>query len=86
MKVTAIGTNVVLKLNDRKQATEGGIALPSQYSKPETEGAVMSVGADVRDVQVGDTVGFPTHQGTRFTHGTQEFLIIPVDKLVYVRA
>jgi co-chaperonin GroES (HSP10) len=86
MKVTAIGTNVVLRLIDRKQATEGGIALPQQYSQPETEGMVLSAGAEVRDVKAGDIVGFPKHLGTRFTSGQTECLIISEDKLLYVRA
>jgi co-chaperonin GroES (HSP10) len=86
MKVTAIGTKVTLKLNDRKTQTEGGIALPMQHSKPEDEGLVISAGKEVRHVKEGDVVGFPSHLGTRFTSGPNEFLVIEESKLLYVRA
>lgn len=85
MKITAIGTNIVLKLNDRAQESRGGIALPSQYSQAETEGEVMSVGSRVADVKVGDLVGFPKHLGTLFTHQQDEFLILDESKALYVR-
>lgn len=85
MKLTAIGNNVVLKLNDRKTTSSAGIALPSQWSRPEAEGTITSLGSKVEDLKEGDVVGLPEHLGTRFTEGPEEFLVIGAEKLLYVR-
>ena len=72
-------------MNDRKLASEGGIAIPERFAKPENEGTVANVGAEVSEVTEGDVVGYPAHLGTRFEAGGTDWLIIEESKLLYVR-
>jgi co-chaperonin GroES (HSP10) len=85
MKVTPIGTNVVIQMSSREEMTSGGIAIPTRCSEPSTEGVILAVGGKVETVSEGDTVGFPAHLGTRFESREAEGLIIDEAKLLYVR-
>jgi co-chaperonin GroES (HSP10) len=83
--LTAIGSNVAIRMNDRVLESAGGIAIPVTVAKPEKEGVVASIGNRVEDVKVGDTVGFPGHLGTRMEVGGEDWLVIDASKLLYVR-
>lgn len=83
----AIGTRVVIEMSERESITEGGIAIPESSVKPNTEGVIVSVGQEVtEDVKEGDTVGFPSHLGTRLEHAGKDILVIDASKLIYVRS
>ena len=72
-------------MKERERQTEGGIALPEVSVRPNTEGTVTSVGAEVTSVEVGQVVGFPSHLGTRLEHKGKDILVIEESKLLYVR-
>jgi len=85
MRITPIGKNVLVRMNDRVTASEGGIAIPERFAKPEAEGVIANVGAEVTQVTEGDVVGYPKHLGTRFEIGGKGWLILEERQLLYVR-
>jgi chaperonin GroES len=85
MKIQAVKKNVVVELTPRDEHSPGGVYIPELSREVTTEGKVLSVGAEVSQVAEGDIVGVPKHLGTVMHIGNKEVVVIPCEKLLYVR-
>ena len=64
MKVEALGTRVLVRLDTPDTVTEGGIILPDGSQEMPVEGEVFGVGSDCLNLKMGDKVLVPPHAGT----------------------
>lgn len=62
MKILPVGSNVLIKRNEQKEVSEGGILLPEQKHKEKMLGTVEAVG-DNAAFEVGNKVIFPDFTG-----------------------
>ena len=63
--MTPLGRRVLLKVPE-VTGKIGSIHIPESAQRKPQEGEVIAVGADVRDVEVGDRVLFGRHSGLEF--------------------
>lgn len=79
----AIGNKVIIKVKEQTEATFGGIYIPSAANKELTAtGEILSVGAEVKDISVGDTVLF--FKGGVAYNGTEKVTIIKDSEILAV--
>jgi co-chaperonin GroES (HSP10) len=59
--VMALGKRVLVKRDEKKEVSEGGIILSEGAQDIPEEGVVISVGSEVTSVKIGDKVLLPSH-------------------------
>ena len=64
MKVEALGTRILVRLDSPEEITEGGIILTEGSQEMPIEGEIFGVGADCLSLKVGDKVLVPPHAGS----------------------
>lgn len=85
MTLTPIKNLVLIRMDNRKTSSEGGIALPEISQKTETWGEVHSAGKDCEMVAVGDSVYVPSHLGTVVIFEGRDYVLIEETKLLAKR-
>ncbi|WP_435141114.1 co-chaperone GroES [Pseudopelagicola sp. nBUS_19] len=85
MEFTPLHDRVVVRRTESEEKTSGGLIIPDSAKEKPAEGAVISVGAGLRDddgerialdVKAGDTVLFGKWSGTEITIDGEELLIM----------
>ena len=76
IQVEPLGRRAVILRNETQKETEGGIILPSEAQKVESEGTVVSVGEDCKWLKVGDVVVVPYACGTAIEIRGQEAVVV----------
>ncbi len=77
MKVTPIGGRVLVKPVPKKEKTDSGIFLPLEQQMQIPQGTVVSIGAAVKEVKVGDFVEWSITADTQpYTHNDEAHLIL----------
>ena len=86
LKLTPLGSRVVIKALEREEMTKSGIVLPDTAKEKPQEGKVLSVGPGDRhpdtgaripvELKVGDRVLFQKYAGTEFKLDEEELLIL----------
>jgi|TARA_Y100000310_G_scaffold286209_1_gene310192 chaperonin GroES len=64
MKVEALGTRILVRLDNPEEITDGGIIIPDGAQEMPIEGKIFGVGADCLTLKVGDKVLVPPHAGS----------------------
>lgn len=77
-----LSDRVLVKAKSIETRTESGILIPGSGQKKPSEGEVISVGANVEDLSIGDNIMFAEGAGTPITIEGTEYLIIKVE-LIY---
>ena len=76
IQVEPLGRRAVILRNEMQKKTEGGIILPTEAQKVESEGTVVSVGEDCKWLQTGDTIVVPYACGTAIDIRGQEAVVV----------
>ena len=63
MKIHPVGNRVLIKRDEKKEISDGGIILPGQKHKEQMLGVIAAVGKDVTDFSEEDKVIFPDFTG-----------------------
>lgn len=94
----AYGKKVIVRVEDPKHVTEGGIHLPDHFDEAGPRyGVVVSVGNEVRRVansateaalqtilQSGQRIAYKTHAGLRFKHEGKAFDVLESDDILFI--
>ena len=76
IKVEPLGRRAVIIRNETQTETDGGIIIPGEAQKVESEGTVVSVGDDCKWLQTGDTIVVPYACGTAIDIRGQEAVVV----------
>ena len=76
IQVEPLGRRAVILRNDVQKETEGGIIIPQEAQKVESEGTVVSVGDECKWLKVGDTVVVPYACGTAIEVRGQDAVVV----------
>lgn len=64
----AVKDKIIVEMIEKENKTPGGIVLPETASlEPQAYGNVVSVGADVKEIDVGDVLAFNERAGMDIT-------------------
>ena len=80
-KVNPVGGRTFLKVEEVKEATQGGILLPDQAQTKQTQGTVMIADADC-GFEVGNNVVFSKFAGTELELGGVEHVLLKNEDVV----
>lgn len=85
-----IGNRVVVKEDDysEENVSDGGIITDIAKTKKEGEvtsrGTILTIGSEVKDVAVGDSIFYETHGGHKVTIKGQKFILLAVNNILGV--
>tara|TARA_Y100001938_G_scaffold149391_1_gene236004 strand:- start:1599 stop:1868 length:270 start_codon:yes stop_codon:yes gene_type:complete len=75
--VKPIGNRILVKPVPKKDKLESGIYLPEAQQRQVPQGTIVAMGADVKELKVGDFVQWTEEADTRhFEHNSQPHLIM----------
>lgn len=83
---TAIGKNVLVKLDRREEESEGGIHIPERFREVHIWGEAVSVGESCKACIAGDRVLVPRTQGTQIQVRGHEYAVIVEDAIAAIEA
>jgi|TARA_Y100000289_G_scaffold65875_1_gene80496 chaperonin GroES len=76
-KVIPVGNKLLLKKTKQATKTAGGIIIPEIAQKKEYKGTVVGVGAEVKEIKVGDIVQYADYaMPTPMEHEGEEHLLV----------
>lgn len=79
---------LIVKLDEKREQTEGGIYLPNGAQEQPRTGVVVSAGPGTKDqpmsIVEGETVFFGKYAGTDIEHCGDKFVVIREDDVVAV--
>ena len=79
-----IKKNVLVKLDSRKEVSEGGIVIPERSMRAEEWGEVVGVGSECVDISVGDRVYVSPTQGTHYIKDGDDMIVILETKVLAI--
>lgn len=82
INVEPLGNRVIILREESKDVTDGGIILPEESQKQENEGVIVSVGPDVKVLEVGDRVVLPWGTGTTLEIRDQVAIVAPEEEIL----
>jgi co-chaperonin GroES (HSP10) len=82
MKVEALGSRILVRLDDPEEVTEGGIILSEGSQKMPIEGKIFGVGPDCLSLKVGDKVLVPPHAGSFVNLRGNGFTVMDEDEVM----
>jgi co-chaperonin GroES (HSP10) len=82
MKITPLGTRVLIKRNKVDDVSNGGILLPGNTNKKEMRGVVVDIGEQVDELGIGDLVLFADYTGTLISDGGNHYAVIKEEEIV----
>ena len=83
MKFKPLGKRVLVKLNETKNQTSGGIIIPETAQGSEfATGVVISVGSDVSNIKENDNIMFSSSMGVDIEVEGEKLRLIPDESFV----
>ena len=80
MKISPLGDRILVKQNEEKEQTRGGIIIPDSAKEKPLKGKVIAAGSGKTDepitVKVGDEVLYGQYSGTEIKLDGKTFLIM----------
>ena len=77
MIIKPLGERVLIKQTKQEETTKSGIVLPDTASKERPIiGEVAAVGADIKDIKVGDKVIYEKYAGTEVKDNDDLYLLL----------
>lgn len=84
MEIKAIGDKVVLRRLEAETHTPGGLIIPGTATEKRLEGVVVSVGAKVHAVKVGEKVLVGKYTGNEIRVDGVEYVILKEEEILGV--
>lgn len=85
MTLTPINDLVLVRMDNRKAESDGGIAIPEFSQTTETWGEVARVGNTCERLREGDSVYVPSHLGTHIVLDGIDYVLIQESKILATR-
>ncbi len=82
MKFKPLKDRVFLSYTEDVEKTPGGIYVPDTAKEKPQRGKVEAVGAEVKEVKVGDEVMFDRYSGSKVKMNGTEYLIIKEEDIL----
>jgi len=75
-KIKPLGSRIVVKVDAVKETTNSGIVLAPSNQEKQNRGEVLSIGLEVKYVNIGDKVLYSSYSGTPVVLNEEQILII----------
>ena len=80
-KLNAIGDNILVIAEPPKKQIDG-LFIPEQAIPPASKGEVVTFGEEITEVEIGDTIYFPEHLGTKLSYEGVEYLCLKKREII----
>lgn len=84
MKLTPLADRIVLKQIEAEEKTASGIILPDSAKEKPSEGKVVAVGKDVKEVKAGDTVLYSKYGPTEVKVDGEDLLVVKEEDILAI--
>lgn len=84
MNITPLADRIVLKQVEAEEKTASGILLPDSAKEKPSEGKVLAVGKDVKEVKRGDRVLYSKYGPTEVKVEGEEVVIVKEEDILAV--
>jgi chaperonin GroES len=81
MNFQPLGDRVLVERLDEASTTSTGIIIPDNAKEKPSEGKVVAVSDDVKNITCGDTVVFGKYTGNELTLENKQYLVIETDDI-----
>ncbi len=81
MSFQPLGNRVLVKRVESATTTASGIIIPDNASEKPSQGEVIAVSEEVKNLSAGDTVLFGKFAGNEVTLDAQKYLVVDVDDI-----
>lgn len=82
MNFQPLGKRVLIERVEEAKTTASGIYIPDSAKEKPSQGKVLAVSAEVKNVNVDDTVVFGKYAGSELTLDGTTYLVIETDDLL----
>lgn len=84
MELKALGSTVIMRPDDRKEITDGGIIIPEYIREAPMVGTIIAIGPQVETagLQAGVRVMFEPHGGRQFEHEKVLYYVFEEDAVI----
>ena len=82
MNFQPLGKRVLIERVEEAKTTASGIYIPDSAKEKPSQGKVLAVSKEVKDVAVNDTVVFGKYAGNELTLDGTTYLVIELDDLL----
>lgn len=82
MNFQPLGKRVLVERVEEAKTTASGIYIPDSAKEKPSKGKVLSVGKEIEEVSVNDTVVFGKYSGNELTLDGTTYLVIELDDLL----
>lgn len=82
MNFQPLGKRVLVERLEEAKTTASGIYIPDSAKEKPSQGKVLAVSKEVKDVAVNDTVVFGKYSGNELTLDGTTYLVIELDDLL----
>ena len=80
--IKTIGKKVIIQEIKEDETLNGKIIMPDSFEATESQAKVMSVGSDVKDVKVGNTVVYLTQAGYSFNYKKVTYKVLNEEQII----
>lgn len=84
MNLTPLGDRIVLQQVESEEKTASGIILPDSAKEKPSEGKVLAVGKDVKEVKAGDKVLYSKYGPSEVKVDGKELMIVKEEDVLAV--
>lgn len=82
MNFEPLGKRVLIERVEEAKTTASGIYIPDSAKEKPSQGKVLAVSKEVKEVSVDDTVVFGKYAGNELTLDGKTYLVIEIDDLL----
>jgi chaperonin GroES len=84
MKITPLGSRVIVEPKEKIEKTSSGIYLPDSAQDNQNRGTIVAISAAIKEpsVAVGDTVLFEKYGGKEISDDNKKYVIIDVKDII----
>ncbi|OGW27027.1 MAG: co-chaperone GroES [Nitrospirae bacterium GWC2_42_7] len=82
MKFKPLKDRVFVKYTEEADKTAGGLYIPDSAKEKPQKGVVASVGSEVKEIKVGNTILFDKYSGSKVNLDNNEYLIIKEEDIL----
>ena len=84
MNFKPLGKRVLVERTEVEEKTASGIILVDSAKEKPNTAVVKSIGGDVTELKVGDTIVFEQYRGTEFTLEGEDYLVLELENIIGV--
>ncbi len=79
-----LGKRVLVQRTEVEEKTASGIILVDSAKEKPNTAVVKSIGGDVTELKVGDTIVFEQFRGTEFSLDGEDYLVLDIENIIGV--